>query len=237
MKLQLALKVLTMKTQFIIFKPKSKKLPDGIELTLGDCRIAPSSHVSLLGVTLDQHFTFGRHFDETVKKCHGLIGVLRRSAPFLDRALLRLSYIALIRCHLEYSSSIFATASKTQLQKLDRVQRIAARVICGVSADAHSAPLLTELHLDPLETRRKNHAIRIIRNILEEGCHPALRGMFLSDEFGNAYNTQSARTALGRSRFSIWGKDLFNTSTTCEGRIGAGAVEDGPVPSASATST
>ena len=178
--------------------------------------IQPSPSVTLLGVTLDQHLTFGKHIDEVIKKCHGLLGVLRRAAPFLVRELLLLAYNSLIRCHLEYCSSVFAAASKTQLQKLDRVQRIAARLVCGVQSDSHSAPLLAELKLKPLEERRDIHITKIINDILRNDCHPAARGMFELTEDGSVTNNASARTALGRSRFSIWGREKYNSYIVIE---------------------
>ena len=201
----------TAKTLFIVFKPKGMKLPVECQLSLDGCPILPSPSVTLLGVILDQHLTMGKHIDEVVKKYHGLLGVLRRAAPFLVCDLLLLAYTFLIRCHLEYCSSVFAAASKTQLQKLDRVQRIAARLICGVPADAHSVPLLAELKLKTLEERRDIHVLKIIKDILNNDCHPATRGMFQFSSDGGIGNSATARTALGRSRFSIRGKEKYNS--------------------------
>ena len=69
------------KSQFIIFKQASKKLPEEIHITLDNCIIKPSDCVQLLGMTLDKHITFKQHIESVVQKCHGLLGVLARSAP------------------------------------------------------------------------------------------------------------------------------------------------------------
>ena len=121
--------------------------------------------MKLLGVTLDRHLTFGQHIDKTVKKCHGIIGTLSRAAPHLPRELLRMAYVALIRTHLEYCSATFASASKTQLNKLDTVQKIASRVVCRAPRNSHSAPLLAALELDTLATRRTSHVEKIVASI------------------------------------------------------------------------
>ena len=84
------------KTQLIVFKPVGKRIPDDFNLRLDNCSVQPQKTVKLLGVTLDQHLTFGPHID-------GLLGTLARVTPYLPRQLLKLSYTALIRTHMEYS--------------------------------------------------------------------------------------------------------------------------------------
>jgi len=137
----------------------------------------PSEHVKLLGVALDRHFTFGHHIDEIVRNCSGILGTLSRAAPRLPRELLRLTYISLIRSHLEFASATFGSASKTQLKKLDTVQRKAARIICRAPRDCHSAPLLELLGLESLEIRRSNHIVKLVDSSLIQ----AAPGVVLSD--------------------------------------------------------
>src|SRR5437867_8778876 len=172
------------KTQLIIFKTPSKKLPDDVELLLEGHSIKPLSDVKLLGFILDQHFTWGEHIDKIVKRCNGLVGAMAKATPFLTHKLLRMAYIALVRSDLEYGSTLLLSASRTQLEKLDVIQRKAARTILQVLRDAHAAPLLDTLSLDSLSDRRIKHALAIIQNILSGNCHPALADFFelLPDE-------------------------------------------------------
>ena len=109
------------KTQLIIFKVPAKKIPTDFHVTLDNCVIEPASSVKLLGVILDKHLTFGEHIDSTVKKCHGILGSLTRASVFLSRDLRKLADTALVRSRLEYCSAIFASASCTQLRKLDTI--------------------------------------------------------------------------------------------------------------------
>ena len=103
------------KTQLLLMKAPSKKLPDDLKLSLNGIDIEPSPSVKLLGATIDKHLTFGDDIDSIVLKCHGLLGVLSRTAPFLPTQLLRTAYIDCIDQQLEYASAIRAPASKTQL--------------------------------------------------------------------------------------------------------------------------
>ena len=111
------------KTQFIIFKSPNRRISDELTLTLDGCTIKPADDVKLIGVQLDKHLTFGKHFDYITNKCNGIIGALSRAAPHLPQELVLMAYTALIRSHLEYCSAIFASASKTQLTKLDIIQK------------------------------------------------------------------------------------------------------------------
>ncbi len=198
------------KTQWIIFKVPSKKLSDDLSIVLNDYQVKISKSVKLLGITLDQHLSFKDHVSNVSKKCRGLIGVLARSSPFLHRDLLRLAYTSLIRTHLEFSSAVFSSASKTQLNKLDVVQKISSRVICSAPRDAHAAPLLQSLNLEPLDERRNAHISSIVRSILLGNCHPALKNMFRYTTEGKAANDDKARIGFGRKRFSILAKNVYN---------------------------
>ena len=204
------------KTKCIFFKTPNKKLQEDLEVIIDGQSIKPEKSVKLLGVTLDQHLSFNEHIHTVTKKCHGLIGLLASSAPFLSKELMRLTYVALIRSHLEYSSAIFASAAPTQLKRLDIIQKIAARVICGATRDAHAAPLLQSLQLDSLEARRQHHAITLVQNILSGNCHPSLIGLFKLDSDGKVSNEESSRIKFGRKRFSIYAKYLVNSSTLAQ---------------------
>src|SRR5437867_6841485 len=125
------------KTQCILLKLPSKKTPVELQLVLGNHTVKASTTAVLLGLTVDQHLSFKQHIEKTVNKCHGLIGVINKAKHILPLSLLKLCYTALVRPHLEYCSLTFASASKTNLSKLEIVQKIASRIICGEKRDAH----------------------------------------------------------------------------------------------------
>ena len=199
------------KTQLILMKAPSKRIPSDLVLKLDGSDILPSPNVKLLGAMIDQHLTFGADIDSIVLKCHQLLGVLARSAPFLPTQLLRLAYIALVRTRLEYASAIRASAAKTQLQRLDIIQKIASRIILRAPRNAHSAPLQKTLGLDSLESRRVEHIVNIITRCMSETCHPAFTDMFVRQPDGSAGNSYTARIGIGRRRFCLYGKEVYNT--------------------------
>jgi len=210
------LSINTAKTQLLMMKVPSKKIPMDFSILLDACEIKPSDTVKLLGVTIDKHLTFGPHIDDVVKKCYGLLGVLARASPFLTRDLLKLAYCALIRSKLEYCSAVFASAAPTHLRKLDIVQKMAARVIMGAARNAHSAPLLSSLNLDSLESRRRRHVYQLVEAMIAGESHPALNRMFEVLDDGGVGNDSRPRLAIGKKRFSFFAKSWHNEILSLE---------------------
>ena len=101
---------------------------------------------------------------------------------------------------------------KTQLKKIDTVQKIASRIICRVPRYTHSEPLLKDLGLESLESRRNTHAVQLINAILAGNSHPSLARLFTRGDDGGVVNSHTARTGMGRKRFSIHAKNIYNQS-------------------------
>jgi len=197
------------KTQVIIFKQPSKTIPEDLTITLDSKAIAFSKSVKLLGVTLDQHLTMGHHIDDTVTRCHGLLGMLKRTSSFLPKVLLKLIYEYIVRSHLEYCSATFFTAAQSHLNKLDVIQKIAARIVMGVGHQEHSAPLFVSLGWDSLDSRRRVHLSHLVHNIMEGRCHPYFKDLFPSSSstipVSQEVGSQAVRN-LHNKRFSNFGK-------------------------------
>jgi len=119
--------------------------------------------------------TFAPHIENVVTKCHGFLGTLARATLYLPRQLLKLSYTAIIRSHLEYCSSLFTSAVKTHLQKLDTIQRIAARIIYEVPRDTHAEQLVILLNLEQLGDRRERHLVKLMNSFISGKCHTAMK--------------------------------------------------------------
>ena len=208
---ELNLKINTEKTQCIILKLPSKKMDKPFELQLDNVLIKSSNAVEVLGLTIDQHLSFKLHIDKKIKKCHGLMGLIQRARGTLPQNLLKLSFTALVRPHLEYCSLILAGAAKTNLVKMETVQKIASRLICGVAKDAHAEPLLQKLGLQTLQERRERKVIKTVKDIFNENCHPMLHDMFRLGEDGLITNEVKSRTTFDKKKFSSYAKELYNS--------------------------
>ena len=78
------------------------------------------------------------------------IGKIRK---YLNRHSLESIVHALITSKLDYCNSLLNGISKTQLNRLQRVQNTAAPLITGVKRNAHITPILKNLHWLPVDKR------------------------------------------------------------------------------------
>src|SRR6267154_2594041 len=202
------------KTQLVVFKSAYKHLPADFCITLGDSSILPSNTAKLLGVTLDHHFTMATHIDVVAKKCHGLLGVLRRAGSYLPTTLLTLIYTSIIRSYLEYNSATYATAAPSHLKKLDTIQKIASRIITNSPSLTHSAPLQLLLGLDTLDSRRSKHVANLVEKIISGRTHPFFIDFFQScSASNNSASSADCSRNLVNKRFSRFGLRILNDKT------------------------
>ena len=80
----------------------------------------------------------------------------------------------------------------------------------GFPRDAHSAPLLEAIRLLSLESRRNEHIVNLVRSVLDERCHPELRGFFRILDTGEVTGDCAARIGVGKKRFRIHGALVYN---------------------------
>ena len=89
----------------------------------------------------------------------------------------RTAYLSLVRSTLEYSSIVWDTYLQKDTDKLERVQRLADRLITGnyTSRDQGCvSPVLAELNLPPLQDRRKANRLSFFFKMVE-GLVPAMQ--------------------------------------------------------------
>ena len=192
-------------------KAPSKKLDDDPIIILDGVSLQALASVKLLGFHIDKHLNYSTHIKETVLKCKGLLGVMKRSSCVIPQEMLKLFYTAIVRTHLEYCAAVFCQAAPTHLTKLDVIQKMASRIIMGASSQAHSAPLQEHLGLEPLEVRRKAHVIDIVKKCLLQTYHPAVAGMIQVAQTGSILKP-TARTIARKRSFSYAAAEIFNNS-------------------------
>ena len=90
------------------------------------------------------------------------------------------------------------------------MQSLGARIASHLPRRAHAAPILEKLGLEPLDSLRENHMLKIVNSIIQKDCHPALRELFALDANGRLVNDSTARIKIGEKRFSVFGREIYN---------------------------
>ena len=109
----------------------------------------------VLGVDLDNRFTFNIHIENICKKICSGIGVIRRIKPFVPMCSLTRLYKALIQPYFDYCCPLWDTCGKVLKDKLQVLQNRATRVTTEARFDTNSADVLESLQWTTLDVMRE----------------------------------------------------------------------------------
>ncbi|GBM10269.1 hypothetical protein AVEN_49991-1 [Araneus ventricosus] len=119
-------------------------------------------HPKYLGFILDPQLTSSKHIEHITLKARKRLNILKYITCRdwgADATTLR-TFQALIRCILEYRFPIYCCASKSNMEKLEKVHLSAARIITGLKRSCPSIIVLYEADLQPLHVRRQASLVK-----------------------------------------------------------------------------
>ena len=131
-----------------------------------------------LGVKFDKRLTWRPHIEEAEKKATLRLRLMKKLSGTTwgaDCDTAKQVYTGYVRPTLEYGAGTYATAAKTNLKKLDKVQNSALRIIIGgiKSSPIESMEATTGLH--NLEERREEKVVRMAEKFKRLKKHPMNR--------------------------------------------------------------
>ena len=85
--------------------------------------------IPYLGVQLSENLSWSEHVSTITKKVNSSLGLLRRSLRSCPEECRKTAYLALVRSVLEYSAVVWDPHQQRDTEKLEDVQRCAARFI------------------------------------------------------------------------------------------------------------
>ena len=98
-----------------------------------------------LGVTLDHRLTFNEHIDSITKKATSVLNICRRNLHMCSKPTKELAYKAIVRPLLEYASPAWNPHTLRNINKLEQVQRRAARFTLNYYQYGSSAGLTDKI--------------------------------------------------------------------------------------------
>ena len=97
-----------------------------------------------LGITLQSNLTWDKHINNITSKANQTLDFLHRNLKVNSQKIKDHAYKALVRPKLEYSSCVWDPPTTNQINQLEKVQRHAARFVCG---PFHNTPsVCTEIY-------------------------------------------------------------------------------------------
>ena len=116
-------------------------------------RLSASTSVRNLGVQIDEKLKMDAQVMSCCRSCYYHMRRIRQVRHLLNPSSLRALVVAFVLGRIDYCNSLYAGCSKTVLQRLQRVQDAAARLVHGASRLETAMPLIRELHWLPVPSR------------------------------------------------------------------------------------
>ena len=102
---------------------------DSLDIVYHNKSLSNKDSYCYLGLEIDSCLTWNNHITKLSKKLGPVIAQLQRIRPFLSQAQLNTLYFSFVQPHIDYGLTIWGFSSKTNIQKIQRFQNRAARII------------------------------------------------------------------------------------------------------------
>lgn len=163
------------KTNYILFGSKRRFVPDSnFQIKINNCTISRVTNVKFLGLNIDENLTWSEHSKCLSVKLSRSIGVINRLKLKIKRCTLKILYTTLIQPYLQYCVMAWGCANATTLDRLEKLQKRAIRIISGASYLAHCNPLFRSTNIlkirDLYEQEVLTYMYRVKHNFLPSCC-------------------------------------------------------------------
>ena len=122
-------------------------------IRLLDKELTPVPVVKDLGVHLDACLSYNEHITKTVSNCLLKLKQINRIKHLLDRKTLLLVMNSFVFSKLLYCSTVWSNTSNSNIDKLQKVQNFAGRIILGLRKYDHISDGLRSLNWLPIKER------------------------------------------------------------------------------------
>jgi hypothetical protein len=213
------LKLNTDKTEIMLINPRSAMtVPAGLLKSLMGEAVTASKKVKSLGFVLDDSFTFESQVNSVCSACHFHLRRIYSVKNLLPPDALHTLCRTLVISRLDYCNSLYLELPAYLIQKLQRVQNSAARLIYALRRYDHITPFIRELHWLTVRSRIIFKVLCIIHKVIH---HPLLVPEYILDLF--QHNRRVTRleylldldvpthmTSYGRRSLRVAGPRLWN---------------------------
>ena len=141
------------KTELIVISSQHRPRPQLDTLIFGSDSVFSTNAARNIGVTMDDKINFEKQVASICKSSFCHIRNIARIRRFLSKESTKALVHAFVACRLGNCNSLLYGLPKNQIEKLQRVQNCAARLVVNARRNDHIIPALRDLHWLPVEQR------------------------------------------------------------------------------------
>ena len=143
-----------------------RKTPLQTKYHLHGCVLESVPSAKYLGVTISEDLKWSEHINNITKKANQTLGFLKRNIRVHNKDLKSTAYKTLVRPQLEYASTVWSPHTDLDINKLDSVQRRAARwVTRDYQYTSSVSSMLQDLNWRTLDQRRIDSRLVLLYNV------------------------------------------------------------------------
>ena len=222
--LQDRLKLNDDKTEFIVIGTKQQLAKVNVDsLQVGESIVTAASKVRNLVCWFDDQLKMDTHINNICRSAFFHLYNIRRIRKYLSSDCAQTLVNAFVTSRLDFCNSLLYGLKGNQLQKLQRVQNAAARVICNISRYEHISPTLYNLHWLPVSYRIRFKILLLVYKTLN-GLAPLYLSELIELKKPGRYNLRTnsdtlllkypafkSLTTLGDRSFTCAAPKLWNS--------------------------
>ena len=140
------------KAEVMLFYSKhNSKSMDTISVNVGNSKIESISCVRNLGVMFDSTMSMEQQVNALCRSGYGQLRKIGRIRRYLSSEATKSLVNGLVTSRIDYCNALLHGLPNTLINKLQRVQNTAARIITSTTRRSHITPVLKELHWLPVQ--------------------------------------------------------------------------------------
>lgn len=174
----------------VLLRITNKKTRSIFTYSIENTPLVEVSSLKYLGLVVDSHLKWGLHIEKVYSAAKRKLGYLRRHFRYATVDAKLLAYKTLVRPLLEYGCIVWDPYQQNYIQRLESVQKSAARYILGRYRRAESvSQMMIDLNLESLEERRAAMRLKFIF-MMYHNCINTPKDLYLKH-----YSPRSVRTS------------------------------------------
>ena len=219
------------KTQSMLVSTKAERnvlnmSNQNLQIKIHGTELEVVNKIKYLGVQVDNSLDWKSQVQAVSLKVSRGLGLLKHAKKFLPFSALTNLYTSIIEPHFRYCCSVWGCAGKTQINRLQKLQNRAARIVTNSSFDTPSNLLIKTLGWKTINELIDTETKTMVFKSLNELAPPYLRSLFLKNSQITSYRLRNTSTDLrlpkkstenGKKSCSFRGAKLWNSlSANCK---------------------